>query len=298
MLSTMPVYTMSCDHPTPWSQFHLQVKHPGNWTKLVCQKVIQHRPGRVAYGGVAVNSEGLLAVTDDESKCVHLIAKDGTLVRSIGKGELADVLSDVAFDLKGDIWVTDYKSRKAIKLSQDGRLVQTTRCASSENDLFCSPFGITVSPEGLVYICDRDNHRVTVHGEEGKFLFAFGSKGSGPGCFDKPRHVAFGSDGLVYVTDAGNNRVCVWSKQCTYVRCFKTECSPYFTAATSDHHLLVTSRHSDAVMVYTLDGNLIHQFGGRGNDEGEFREPQGICIDNDGLVYVADCNNKRIQVFS
>ena len=264
----------------------------------MCQKVIKHSPGGGAYGGVAVNSEGLLAVTDDESECVHLIAKDGTLVRSIGKGELADVLSDVAFDLKGDIWVTDHKSRKAIKLSQDGRLVQTTRCVSSESDLLCSPFGITFSPEGLVYICDSDNHRITVHDKDGKFLFSFGSKGSGPGSFNGPRHVAFGSDGLVYVTDAGNNRVCVWSKQCTYVRCFKTEYRPYFTAATSDYHLLVTSYRSNTVMVYTLEGRLIHQLGGRGKDEGKFRDPQGICIDDDGLVYVADCNNRRIQVFS
>ena len=46
-----------------------------------------------------------------------------------------------------------------------------------------------------------DNHRVTVHDEEGMFLFAFGSKGNGPGCFDGPGDVTFGSDGLVYVTE-------------------------------------------------------------------------------------------------
>ena len=41
---------------------YLQVRHPvRDWRKLgKCQKVIQHRP----EGGVAVNSEGLLAVTD------------------------------------------------------------------------------------------------------------------------------------------------------------------------------------------------------------------------------------------
>ena len=32
---------------------------------------------------------------------------------------------------------------------------------------------MSVSPEGLVYICDSGNHRVTVHDEEGMFLFAF-----------------------------------------------------------------------------------------------------------------------------
>ena len=270
-----------------------------DWGKLgKCQKVIQHRPGGGGYGGVAVNGKGLLAVTDDDHECVHLLNNEGLLVKSIGEGQLDDVLSDVAFDLKGNIWVTDHKSSKAIKLSQDGQLEQTIRYTSSDSDCLSSPFGITVSPEGLIYICDSGNHRVTVHDGEGKFLFTFGSEGSGPGCFNKPRGVACGSDGLMYVTDQSNERVCVWSKKGEFVRCFKTELRPYFAAATSDNHLLVTSRYSDAVMVYTLEGHLIHQFGGRGNDEGKFREPQGICIGNNGLVYVGDCNRKRIQVFA
>ena len=270
-----------------------------DWRKLgKCQKVIQHKPGGGGYGGVAVHSEGLLAVTDDDHKCVHLLNNEGLLVRSIGEGQLDDVLSDVAFDLKGNIWVTDHKSSIAIKLSQDGQLEQTIRYASSNSDCLSSPFGITVSPEGLIYICDSGNHRVTVHDEEGKFQFAFGSKGSDLGCFNQLRGVACGSDGLVYVTDQSNERVSVWSKQGTFVRCFKTEHRPYFVAATSDNHLLVTSRYSDAVMVYTLEGHLIHQFGGRGNDEGKFREPQGICVGSNGLVYVGDCNRKRIQVFA
>ena len=116
---------------------------------------------------------------------------------------------------------------------------------------------MSVSPEGLVYICDRDNHRVTVHDEEGMFLFAFGAKGSGPGCFDGPRDVTFGSDGLVYFTDGGNSRVCVWSKEGSFQRGFKTKYAPTCIAATGDNRLLITSFAFDIVMVYTLGGQLV-----------------------------------------
>ena len=84
---------------------------------------------------------------------------------------------------------------------------------------------MSVSPEGLNYICDADNHCVAVHDEEGKFLFSFGSKGRGPGCFDRPHDITFGSDGLVYVTDYGNERASVWSKEGTFKRDFKTSIS-------------------------------------------------------------------------
>ena len=49
-------------------------------------------------------------------------------------------------------------------------------------------------------------------------------------------------------------------------------------------------------MVYTLDGPLVHEFGVNGPDPGRFNRPLGICVDNDGLVYVVDRNN-RVQVF-
>ena len=244
-----------------------------------------------------MNSEGLLAVTHVMGKCVHLLTKEGALVRSIGKGVLGSWLFGVAFDLKGNVWVTDCSNNKVVKLSQDGRLLQTICHAGSKSDGLSGPRGVSVSPERLIYICDSGHHRVTVHDEEGKFLFAFGSKGSGPGCFEAPHDIAFGSDGLVYVSDDGNRRVCVWSKEGTFKRAFQPKYAPSYIAATSDNHLLITSHSSNIVMVYTLEDELVHEFGGKGSYPGRFDGRLGICVDDNGLVYVTDCYNKRVQVF-
>ena len=139
---------------------------------------------------------------------IHLLRKDGSLVRSIGKG-MRSVSHGITFDLKGNVWVADRGYNKVLKLSQDGQLLQTIDHAGSKSDYFSRPDGVSVSPEGLIYICDSGNHRVTVHDEEGMFLFAFGSKGSGPGCFGTACdvHITFGSDGLVYFSDGGNCRI-------------------------------------------------------------------------------------------
>ena len=247
------------------------------------------------YYAVSENSKGLLAVTDGRNRCVHLLTNNGTLVRSIGKGDLSDSLYGVSFDLKGNVWVTD--NNKVVKLSQDGRLLQTIHHASSKSDSFSNPRGISVSAEGLIYICDHGNHRIAVLDEEGKFLFAFGSKGSGPGCFDRPRDIAFGSDGLMYVVDLGNKRVSVWSQVGTFKRQFKPKFNPWYIAATNDNHLLITSHSLHTVMVYTLEGELIHQFGAKGSDPGRINEPWGICVDDNELVYVVDHGNDCVQVF-
>ena len=275
------------------------MKHPlRDWRKLgECQKVIKHSLLGGMYAAVAMNSEGLLAVTHGGNKCVHLLTKEGASVRSIGEETHGDILLGVAFDLKGNVLVAMYFRNKVVKLSQDGRLLQTICHAGSESDGLSGPRGVSVSAEGLIYICDSDNHRVTVYDEEGKFLFAFGSKGSGPGCFEAPRDIAFGSDGLMYVSDKENRRVCVWSKEGTFKRYFQPKYAPTCIAATSDNHLLITSFDSCFVMVYTLECELVHEFGGEGADPGRFNRPLGICVDDNGVVYVADCYNKRVQVF-
>ena len=181
------------------------MKHPPrDWRKLgECQKVIQHSPGGDWYYAITVNSKGLLAVTDVGNRCVHLLTNNGTLVRSIGERVFSGCLLGVSFDHKGNVWVTDYRNSKVVKLSQDGRLLQTINHASSESDCFSNPSGVSVSAEGLIYICDHGNHRVCVHDEEGKFLFAFGSNRRGPWCFDRPFDIAFGSDGLVMLLILG-----------------------------------------------------------------------------------------------
>ena len=252
------------------------------------------------YTTVAVNSEGLLAVTDGLNHCVHLLTTEGTLVRSIGERVFDIGVYGVAFDLKGNIWVTDCINNKLVKLSQSGQLLLTIHHTHSGSDRFCEPTGVSVSQEGLIYVCDSGKHRITVHDEEGKFLFAFGSQGSGPQQFSDPIDIAFGSDGLMYVTDNKNNRVSVWSKEGTFKRGFKTneeKCTLTCIAATSDNHLLVTSCLSNTVMVYTLEGELIHQFGAEGSQPWMFNSFGGICIDNSGLVYVADGRNQHVQVF-
>ena len=243
-----------------------------------------------------MDSEGLLAVADEWNRCIHFLRIDGALVRSIGKGVLGGDLRGITFDLKGNIWVVDMGNNKVHKLSQDGRLLLTIDHAGSVSDHFNHPLGVSVSLEGLIYICDSGNHHVTVHDEEGMFLFAFGSKGSGPGCFDEPYDVTFCSENLVYVTDEWNSRVCVWSKEGSFQRDFKTKYTPTYIAATGDNQLLITSLSSDTVMVYTLGGELVHEFGESGSEPGRFTVPTGICVDDSGTVYVADYY-KSVQVF-
>ena len=132
------------------------------------------------------------------------------------------------------------------------------------------PYGITISPDGHIYVCDDANHCVCVFDVNGKFLFSFGSHGSGDECFDSPVDLCFASDGFLYITDVGNSRICVYDKDGKFIRKFTTTYKPTCIDATDCGHLIVSSFLSHKVMIYTTGGDLVHVFGEHGSELGQF----------------------------
>lgn len=69
------------------------------------------------------------------------------------------------------------------------------------------PAGIAIDANGLVYISEVYNNRVSVFTSEGQFV---GRVGKGPGGLDHPRGLALDSTGMVFVCDSYNNRVQIY----------------------------------------------------------------------------------------
>jgi DNA-binding beta-propeller fold protein YncE len=96
----------------------------------------------------------------------------------------------------------------------------------------------------------------------------WGSVGTEAGQFNHPRGVAVGPDGNVYVVDSDNNRVQVFDPAGTFLREWGSNCN------------LATG-------LGCVDAE----------GKGQFQEPWGISVAEDGRVFVADTWNHRIQAF-
>ena len=196
---------------------------------------------------------------------------------------------------------------------------------------FNHPRGLAVGPEGDVYVVDSDNHRVQVFDDQGTFLRAWGSRcdlSTGQGCLDpdgdgplapgdgqflEPWGVAVSDDGRVYVADTWNHRLQVFDIDGT----FQAKWGSYGQTASEAYHLygprdiavdtsgrvFVTDTGNKRVVLYDQAGWLLRQWGGAGTGPGQFEEPVGLAaapangLDADGLLYVADTWNQRIQAF-
>jgi len=61
--------------------------------------------------------------------------------------------------------------------------------------------------------------------------------------------------------------------------------------------LLVTDTGNKRIVIFDLDGNPFGQFGSLGFEAGQFDEPVGMALGGEGILYVADTWNQRIQSF-
>ena len=105
---------------------------------------------------------------------------------------------------------------------------------------------------------------------------------------------------LIYIADCVNSRVQVVSFDGNFLTRFGQGIlkSPWGIAVTEDN-VFVTDFNLHALFQFNKkDYQLVRKTGTEGGREGELNYPRGLCIDSNGDVFVADCYNDRVSVFS
>jgi tripartite motif-containing protein 71 len=128
------------------------------------------------------------------------------------------------------------------------------------------PQAVAVGPDGSIYVADQYSHAIQVFGPDGTFRREVGSTGRGPGGLSSVGAVAVAADGSIYVADG-----------------------------------------ADRIDRFAADGTLLDSWGETGSDVGEFKfgagggndsgAGGGLAVAN-GMVYVADTRNDRVQRFA
>lgn len=167
--------------------------------------------------------------------------------------------TSVAVDQDDDVWVFNRGAHPVIRFDRAG----TFKHAWGEGQ-FRRPHAITVGPDRTLWLTDEGRHTIRQFTPEGKLLLTIGDPDqpatlqSGKP-FNRPTHVAIcPRTGDLYISDGyGNSRV-----------------------------------HK-----YDPRGRHVFSWGEPGTDPGCFNIPHNIATDAAGLVYVADRENHRIQIF-
>ena len=262
------------------------------------------------YGGnkfgwltdVAIGVNDEVVIVDYTNNCVIVLDCNMTLLSVIGQGSDHDYSrlidpNGVAVSKDGIIAVSDNLQVK--KYSLQGKLLSVIgNKRGSNNGQFKTPRGLVFSSNKMLYVVDRYNHRIQVFHENDKFAFTFGSKGSDPGQFQHPIRIVIDTDNRVLVSDLDGNHINLFS--CTGSFISRMPCDrPYAITVSPDGYIIAGCvGGNNKVRVWSPTHQLIHQFGKKGSQQGEFNTINGMALNSTGTVYVVEYVNNRLQLIT
>jgi DNA-binding beta-propeller fold protein YncE len=164
------------------------------------------------------------------------------------------------------------------------------------------PVGLTVGPEGDLWVPDTHYHRVVVYKPDGTLVRKFGEMGTEPGQFIYPTDIAFDSKGHVFVSEYGDHdRISVFDQDCKYLYEIGRfgqgdgEFSRPQSMLIEKDTIYLTDASNHRLCVFKTDGTWVRNMGKCGSGPGEFRFPYGLDMAKDGNLIVCEFGNNRVQ---
>jgi DNA-binding beta-propeller fold protein YncE len=160
---------------------------------------------------------------DFAGRQVTTLAGDGTAGLADGAGRTARFHQpyNVKADARGRLFVPDQNNHAIRRVDPDGTV--TTLAGNGQPGVadglgpsarFDNPTGLTVAPDGTVYVADRNNHRIRAIDAAGQVrtlagdgTAAFRDGPAQQAQFNRPLDVVMGADGALVVSEEGNHRL-------------------------------------------------------------------------------------------
>eukprot|EP00455_Lapot_gusevi_P019114 TRINITY_DN2056_c0_g1_i5.p1 TRINITY_DN2056_c0_g1~~TRINITY_DN2056_c0_g1_i5.p1 ORF type:complete len:365 (+),score=126.34 TRINITY_DN2056_c0_g1_i5:101-1195(+) len=201
--------------------------------------------------GFSVDTQNqVVYIADWSNNRVVAFDLEGNFLRKIGCKFLRRP-SSVFLARSGHLYVAESDSHRVSVWSTDGEFVRSFGSKGTKPGQLRSPSSVVVDyksdPEGVVYVSEASNHRISAFDTQGNFLRTFGGYGCEEGMLQYPSAVVVGpKDGLLYVAEESGARVSVFRPSGTFVRCILSG------QVTRPQSLCVTEKGQ----VYVAEGSL------------------------------------------
>ncbi len=126
---------------------------------------------------IRLDADGNVWAVDAMTSMVYKFSPEGELLLEISVGDIPDIeriqraSADIAFGPEGLIYVADgYANGRIVVFDSTGQKVREWGQRGAGLGEFNLPHGIAISPDGIVYVADRENGRIQLFTLEGDYI--------------------------------------------------------------------------------------------------------------------------------
>ncbi len=212
------------------------------------------------------------------------------------EGRLINPIS-ASVDSSGNIWVAHWANFGDIGeiaiFNSDGKFLKSIKGISKDKP-FAAIGGVLCGKNEVYVSSGIEAAPITVFDLQGNFLRVLEN------CKDtilQPYQMAFDSKGRIWVVTRNFMVYAISPTDGTVYKEFQIKGEANAIAIDSNNNVYVAT-FDHYVDVYDENGKLLRKIGkGGGRAVEKFWFPTGVAVDNEGVVYVADTENGRIQMF-
>jgi len=108
------------------------------------------------------------------------------------------LISDLALDQQGNIYVTDKAAARITQFDQSGRLQRVIGRWGSNIDEFVRPKGIAVDADRRIWVVDAASEVAKIYDDQARLLLFFGLPGNEPGMMNLPAKIVVDYDNVEF----------------------------------------------------------------------------------------------------
>ena len=260
-------------------------------------------PGELCYPhGVAIDENtNMIYVTEWlGSHRVSIFSETGAFINTFSHEDMRAPWG-IAIH-RDNLYVTDTVAHAVFrfKIETDMRLVAKLGSEGSGVGQFDCPFGLSISPNGDMFVADSGNDRIQILDDSLHFQRSITHQ-----TMELPRDIKLTPD-EVYVLCPVSPCILVFSHAGEKIRSLVTRGgmgmqigSAYFFCLDQKQNLLISDYGNNQVRIFSKEGTHLHSIGQRGEQVGMLYSPTGIALTKNLKFIVVSWNDDySLQIFA
>ena len=236
---------------------------------------------------------GKVFVADTKANAVFVFDAAGKQLKKVEGGLKAP--GSLSFG-GGNLYVADTGNSRVAVFDAEGKMLWAFSSQGDAPGQLKSPEGIAYGPDDRLYVSDTGNSRIAVFNSDGIYLYGFPVAKSDGVTKLNPAKIVLNRSGDIFISDPDKAMIQKYDRTGKLLKEFPMANNG--VAVDKYGSFYAINSKEGKVREVSETGEVIGTFGTKGKGKSEFKNLRDIALDESGLLYLCDEENKKVVMLN